>query len=78
MSDTMSSPSYIQTVRLEPQAAPTATSGAIGWMRKNLFSSVLNAVLTVLAIAVIVVVVIHVKANGLVRRLRRGLNRSGG
>jgi general L-amino acid transport system permease protein len=58
MSDTMSSPSYIQTVRLEPQAAPTATSGAIGWMRKNLFSSVLNAVLTVLAIALIVVVVI--------------------
>ena len=30
--------------------APVSTTGAIGWMRKNLFSSVSNTILTVIGV----------------------------
>jgi general L-amino acid transport system permease protein len=33
---------------------PAATTGVIGWMRKNLFSSWLNSLMTLLAIYVLI------------------------
>jgi general L-amino acid transport system permease protein len=47
-------------VRREPMPAlppPMMTAGPVGWLRANLFSSVLNTVLTVLAILLVVWVV---------------------
>ena len=51
MSDTTNIPNRV-FVREEniPQAPPPiSTSGIIGWLRQNLFSSPLNAVLTILS-----------------------------
>src|SRR5215472_414760 len=42
-------------VALEPP--PPATSGLLGWLRANLFSSVLNSILTVLAVAFLAVTI---------------------
>ncbi len=59
MSATMpaSSVGYLRSSFVEPSPAPTSETGAIGWMRANLFSSVASTVLTILAIAFVVWIV---------------------
>ena len=47
---------YVRTEMLAEQAPPSTQIGIVGWMRENLFSSVLNSVLTLLSIYVIYVV----------------------
>ncbi len=42
--------SYVRTAMLPPQTAPSTQVGAIRWVRENLFSSWLNAILTILSI----------------------------
>jgi general L-amino acid transport system permease protein len=40
-------PGYVQARPIDPLPPPVAHSGAIGWLRKNLFSSVTNILLTI-------------------------------
>ena len=44
---------YVADSAYEPAPPPVATTGPIAWVRENLFSSWLNAILTVLALAFI-------------------------
>ena len=46
----MTSPSYVRTQMVDAQKPPGAQTGALRWMRENLFSSWLNVILTVLAL----------------------------
>ena len=41
---------FVRKDMLPPAAAPRSQIGAIRWMRKNLFSSWLNGILTVLSV----------------------------
>ena len=45
--------SYVRTQMLDEKAPPGSNVGIIGWMRNNLFSSVLNSVLTIAAFSAI-------------------------
>ena len=45
---------------LPPEAPPASEIGAVGWARANLFSSWLNAILTVLSVAAVAWVVLHI------------------
>ena len=45
---------------LAPQAPPASEIGWIGWARANLFSSWLNAILTVVSVAAVAWVILHV------------------
>ncbi|MCK4713544.1 MAG: amino acid ABC transporter permease, partial [Marinosulfonomonas sp.] len=42
--------SYVRTEMLGEKAPPSTSVGIVGWMRENLFSSWLNAILSLLAI----------------------------
>jgi general L-amino acid transport system permease protein len=44
---------FIQRTPIAPQPPPAATTGAIGWLRSNLFSSPANIVLTILILALL-------------------------
>jgi general L-amino acid transport system permease protein len=55
-----------QGLPLAIEPPPPATSGAIGWLRANLFSSVPNTILTVLAIAFLAVTIPPVVRWGVV------------
>ncbi|SFD10575.1 amino acid ABC transporter permease [Tropicimonas isoalkanivorans] len=44
---------FVRTQMIEEQEPPGATTGAVGWMRENLFSSPLNAILSLLSLAFI-------------------------
>ena len=46
-----------QSELLEQRAPPIATAGIIGWLRKNLFSSPLNSVLTLICIYILWVII---------------------
>ncbi|MEL7027585.1 MAG: amino acid ABC transporter permease, partial [Pseudomonadota bacterium] len=46
----MTEHAFVRTEMLEAQAAPASTVGPIKWLRDNLFSSPINAVLTLLSI----------------------------
>src|SRR5262245_53495998 len=50
-------PAYVRDVLVEPKPAPMAMTGAIGWLRANLFASPFNTALTILAILLIAWVV---------------------
>lgn len=45
---------FVREEMVPPKAPPRNTIGVVGWMRKNLFSSIANSVVTVLAGALIV------------------------
>ncbi|MEM7695148.1 MAG: amino acid ABC transporter permease [Pseudomonadota bacterium] len=45
---------YVATTQYPEQPAPPSTTGVLGWLRENLFSSVTNAILTLLSIAFLV------------------------
>ncbi|MBP0582893.1 amino acid ABC transporter permease [Labrys sp. LIt4] len=56
MSDATSaagSPAFVSTTTFEPQPPPAATTGVLGWLKKSLFSSVTNSILTVLAVLLV-------------------------
>lgn len=48
---------YVRTELEVPRPPPASQVGAIGWMRANLFSSVLNTVLTIIGILLVVWIV---------------------
>lgn len=47
------SPAFVRKVMLEEQPPPISESGVVRWLRENLFSNVLNSVLTLLGFVVI-------------------------
>ncbi|GGE10448.1 L-glutamine ABC transporter membrane protein /L-glutamate ABC transporter membrane protein /L-aspartate ABC transporter membrane protein /L-asparagine ABC transporter membrane protein [Gemmobacter megaterium] len=51
---------FVRDTMLPQQAPPTSQIGAVRWLRENLFSSVLNVALTVLAVGTIVWIVMHI------------------
>lgn len=55
-----STSTFVRTEMLPEQAPPLTESGAVKWVRENLFSSVLNGILTVLGIAAVVWMVLHI------------------
>ena len=50
----MADTSFVRTEMLEEQAPPPTSVGVIGWLRANLFSSVINSIMTVIAVAFII------------------------
>jgi len=48
---------FVRTAMLPPELPPVSQRGVVKWMRENLFSSILNGVLTVLAVLVIYLIV---------------------
>jgi general L-amino acid transport system permease protein len=48
---------FVRANPLAPQPPPLAASGVIGWLRRNLFSSVFNVVLTVVCVLLLVWIV---------------------
>ena len=44
---------FVRETMVEEQEPPAATTGVVGWIRENLFSSPLNAVLSVLSLTFI-------------------------
>ncbi len=60
MSDTRAhSASYVRETMLPEAEPPVTQTGAIKWMRENLFSSITNAILTLLSVYVIYYVLSH-------------------
>ena len=51
---TQSSLSFVRKEMLGPKPAPVSERGAMKWLRENLFSSVLNSILTVVGLLVVV------------------------
>lgn len=51
---------YVRAEMLAAQQAPDSQSGAVRWLRENLFSSWLNAILTVLSLAAIYWLFAHI------------------
>ena len=50
--------SFVRHVPLPPSPSPVAQTGIIKWMRENLFSSIINSILTILSIFFVVKMVI--------------------
>lgn len=48
---------FVADGQIPERAPPAATTGAVGWLRENLFSSVVNSILTILAFALILYLV---------------------
>lgn len=57
MSLTFDDGTFIRNEMVQPLPPPRRQVGAIGWMRENLFSGVLNTILTLAGIALVLVVV---------------------
>ena len=55
----MTQTSYVRKDMLPQKAPPASTTGAIGWMRANLFDGVLNSILTLASVAFIFYVLSH-------------------
>ena len=53
----MEGPAFVRPKPLAPLPPPLTEAGAIGWMRKNLFSGPLNIALTILSVLLIVWIV---------------------
>ncbi len=48
--------SFVASGTIEPSPPPPATTGAMGWVRENLFDGWLNSILTIVSIAAIVLI----------------------
>lgn len=55
-----STSTFVRTEMLPEQAPPLTEAGAVKWVRENLFSSILNGILTVLGIVVVAYLVIGI------------------
>ncbi|UWP92545.1 amino acid ABC transporter permease [Aliiroseovarius crassostreae] len=53
----MSDMSYVRSEMLPERAPPASSVGVIGWMRANLFSSVLNSILSIVSLTFVVWIV---------------------
>ena len=48
---------FVADGQIPPSPPPAATTGAVGWLRENLFSGIFNSVLTIASIVLIVLIV---------------------
>ncbi|MDP2081757.1 MAG: amino acid ABC transporter permease [Pseudotabrizicola sp.] len=55
-----STSTFVRTEMLPQQTPPITEAGAVKWVRENLFSSVLNGILTVLGVAVVVYITLQI------------------
>ncbi|MFN3721804.1 MAG: amino acid ABC transporter permease [Paracoccaceae bacterium] len=55
-----SNSTFVRTEMLPEKAPPISQAGAVKWVRENLFSSVLNSILTILGIAAVVYLITHI------------------
>ena len=55
-----STSTFVRSEMLPEQAPPITEAGAVKWVRENLFSSILNGILTVLGIAIVAYIVIGI------------------
>ncbi|MEO1470716.1 MAG: amino acid ABC transporter permease [Pseudomonadota bacterium] len=53
MSDTTPDRAFVRTEMLGPSAPPASTSGALGWVRENLFRGPVNSAITILILGLI-------------------------
>lgn len=53
MSDTARDRVFVRTEEIQPSPPPISSTGVIGWLRENLFSSPLNTALTLLAVYIL-------------------------
>jgi general L-amino acid transport system permease protein len=60
MSDTHAHAAYVRTEMLPEQSPPATQAGVIKWLRENLFSSWVNAILTIVSLYVIYWVISHI------------------
>lgn len=60
MSDTSPHASFVRKEMLPEQAPPATAAGPLRWMRENLFSSIPNAIMTIISVYVIYWVLSHV------------------
>jgi general L-amino acid transport system permease protein len=60
MSDTHAQTAFVRTEMLPEQTPPVTQTGAIKWLRENLFSSWVNAILTLISLYVIYWVISHI------------------
>ena len=60
MTDVSSSHAFVRTETIPPSPPPMAETGAVKWMRENLFATVPNAILTILAAYVIFSILLSV------------------
>ena len=61
MSDTHANTiAFVRETELPPAPPPKAETGVIKWVRENLFSSVLNTILTLLSLLVIFMVLLGI------------------
>ena len=51
---------FVRTAMLPPEMPPVSERGAVKWMRENLFSGVLNSVLTLLGIVIVYFIVVSI------------------
>ncbi len=57
MSNTKNSISFVRAEMVPEMAPPINESGVLGWMRKNLFSSIPNTILTLLALYILYLII---------------------
>jgi len=55
-----STSTFVRTEMLPEQSPPLTEAGAVKWVRENLFSSVLNGILTVLGVAVVAYIIVGI------------------
>jgi general L-amino acid transport system permease protein len=67
---------YVRDAIVEQQPAPPSTIGLVGWMRKNLFSSPINSILTILALAFIIWALIPVVRFTIIDAVWTGADRA--
>lgn len=60
MSDTTASLTYVRDTMIPQAAPPVQEAGAVKWVRENLFSSVLNIILTVVSLYVVYLVIMRI------------------
>lgn len=59
MSNDNARAAYVRTEMLQEQAPPVTAAGPIKWMRENLFSSIPNAIMTVVSLYIIYYILSH-------------------
>ena len=67
---------FVRDVMVPAEAAPPGTTGALGWLRANLFSSPLNVIQTLIAVALVALIVPPLLQFGVVEAVWRGEDRT--
>ena len=75
MSEVSSNISYVRTDEVPREPPPVTSSGVIGWMKENLFSSIPNTILTLIGVYIIYLLVPPVLKFSLIDAVFTGTGR---